>query len=48
MICSTCDRRIGKMYAEYEIRGVHPYFKTDFCCKAAEQYYIPLEGWEKL
>ena len=35
MMCSACDKQISKMYAEYEIRGIHHYEKNSFCCSAA-------------
>jgi len=48
MMCSACDKQISKMYAEYEIRGIHHYEKNSFCCSAAWPYIIPLDGWERL
>jgi len=48
IMCKACDSQISKMYTEYEIRGVHSYSTSDFCCTASKQYYIPLDGWEKL
>jgi len=46
--CQDCDKKLGLMFKEYEIRGIHYYTRNDFCCSSAWQHIIPLTGWERI
>ncbi len=46
--CKDCTNKIGLMFNEYEIRGIHYYSNNDFCCESAREWIIPLTGLERI
>lgn len=46
--CKDCTKKVGLMFNEYEIRGIHHYTNNDFCCESAREWIIPLTGWERI
>ena len=47
-MCGYCENHVGQMNYQYEVRGIHHYQASDFCCEAAKKVVIPLTGWERL